>query len=255
MLVVSAIGSFTASLVFLGVSSLNYSGGEALFRLHELVARGQPTPSRLSVHLDVLACMTGVSRFQQDFPSPPLTHRVSQLFHPFLSTSNSTSYLVKNATPGSSTTLYEYDKTESPNTLLDPKFWAQFDYVLAEHPEAVIGQWEVVDTVFGYGGMEILRPGQQSRSGVEEARMWRGLRAKEQDVGTSHVNMDVKMDEKKWDAKESSCTIVSKGGIVDEVESLGIYGMLRERIRRCVTRGWWVGPRIEAKIRILKRMK
>jgi hypothetical protein len=29
---------------------------------------------------------------------------------------------------------------------------------------------------------------------------------------------------------------------------------VREGMRRWVTRGWWVGPRMEAKIRILKRV-
>jgi len=55
-----------ATTTLLYVSSMNYPGGEAIRLLHQLEGNSSNTP--LSVHLDVLACQTGVSRFTQEFP-------------------------------------------------------------------------------------------------------------------------------------------------------------------------------------------
>lgn len=74
-----------------------------------------------SVHLDNLSCQTGVTRFLQTQPT------------------------------------WTYDKTESKESLLDPVFWQQFDYVLAEDPKRIIGSWQVVDAIDGFGGVT-LRP-------------------------------------------------------------------------------------------------
>ena len=52
--------AMTSGLLY--ISSLNYPGGEAIKQLHLLEA-GQ---SNLSVHLDVLTCQTGVSRFTEE---------------------------------------------------------------------------------------------------------------------------------------------------------------------------------------------
>lgn len=115
----STILSFAASLLMLYISSLNYPGGEALARLHALAG----PETRLNVHLDNLACQTGVSRFQQLYPS------------------------------------WVYDKTEDQTKLLEPMFWQQFDYVLSEHPETVVGSWQPVEIVSAYAGIT-LRPGE-----------------------------------------------------------------------------------------------
>ena len=60
------IGHLAANMIMssglLYISSLNYPGGEAIQKLHQLEA-GQPN---LSVHLDVLTCQTGLSRFTQE---------------------------------------------------------------------------------------------------------------------------------------------------------------------------------------------
>jgi len=55
-----------ASSSLLYVSSLNYPGGQAIRLLHQLEAENTNTP--LTVHLDNLACQTGVSRFTQEVP-------------------------------------------------------------------------------------------------------------------------------------------------------------------------------------------
>jgi len=55
-----------ASTTLLYVSSLNYPGGQAIRLIHQL--EGDRGSSPISVHLDVLACQTGVSRFTQEAP-------------------------------------------------------------------------------------------------------------------------------------------------------------------------------------------
>ncbi|WPH02616.1 Hypothetical protein R9X50_00548100 [Acrodontium crateriforme] len=113
----STILSFAASLLILYISSLNYPGGEALARLHALA----DAKTNLNIYMDNLACQTGVSRFQQLHPS------------------------------------WIYDKTENETKLLDPMFWQQFDYVLSEHPETVVGSWQPIEIVSAYAGIT-LRP-------------------------------------------------------------------------------------------------
>lgn len=63
---------------------------------------------------------------------------------------------------------WAYDKTEDSAVLLDPLFWAKFDYVLAERPEKVIGKWSVEHVVYGFGGVRVLKPGEESESVGEE---------------------------------------------------------------------------------------
>ncbi|CAK4023763.1 glycosyltransferase family 22 [Lecanosticta acicola] len=121
-LVISTLASFAVSLGLLYISSLNYPGGEALRRLHDIAPSDQRVPVR--VFLDNLACQTGVTRFQQIDPD------------------------------------WEYDKTEDQEKLLDPMFWQQFDYVLAEHPERVIGSWRPVEEIKSFAGVSV-RPGDE----------------------------------------------------------------------------------------------
>lgn len=116
-LVLSTLASFALSLGLLYISSLNYPGGEALRQLHEIAPADQRLPVR--VHLDNLACQTGVTRFQQVQP------------------------------------FWQYDKTEDERKLLDPMFWQQFDYVLTEKPERIIGSWQPLATIHSFGGVSI----------------------------------------------------------------------------------------------------
>ncbi|KAI4731081.1 hypothetical protein E4T49_01356 [Aureobasidium sp. EXF-10728] len=116
-LVCSTLLSFAGSFGLLYLSSLNYPGGEALTRLHEVATTAEK--GQTWVYMDNLACQTGVTRF-----------------------------LEKGAGAN-----FMYDKTENQTTLLDPGFWQKFDYVLAEDPKRIIGSWEVVDTIHGYSGI------------------------------------------------------------------------------------------------------
>lgn len=119
VLVMSTLASFGLSVGLLYISSLNYPGGEALQRLHELVGKDLYKPQW--IYMDNLACQTGVSRFQQHHP------------------------------------VWSYDKTEDETLLLDPIFWQDFDYVLAEKPERIIGSWQIMETITGFAGVT-LRP-------------------------------------------------------------------------------------------------
>ena len=120
-LVVSVAASFATSMALLYISHLNYPGGHALALLHDMTT-GEGGRRSISVHLDNLACQTGVTRFQQ-IHSPNWT----------------------------------YDKTEDEEKLLDPMFWQQFDYVLTEDPARIIGSWRPLATQKGYAGIT-LRP-------------------------------------------------------------------------------------------------
>ncbi|KAI9894664.1 MAG: dolichyl-P-Man:Man(7)GlcNAc(2)-PP-dolichol alpha-1,6-mannosyltransferase [Vezdaea aestivalis] len=132
LLLSSVLASFFASTAMAVVSSYNYPGGHALRHLHQI-----PQGNRriVNVHMDVLSCMTGVSRFQE-----------------------------KSATE---LTFWTYDKTEDPEMLLRPDFWERFDYVLAERPEKIIGSWEIIETINGFAGIQLLQSNQYSVSDNE----------------------------------------------------------------------------------------
>ena len=192
------------------ISSLNYPGAEALERLHEIGASsGEKGVKR--VHLDQLACMTGVTRFLQQSPrSPPpiLGQEVKgQIF-------------------------WTYDKTEDQPSLIDKYFWADMDYALAEWPETVLGEWEIVDVVNGFVGFKVVKPGEV---GFAPPHAERGAKVRLDDIG------------RRWKAGESIFTLSSS-------VTLELYSEAEIFLRSRVTRGWWIEPRMEPKIRIMKRI-
>ncbi|KAJ3948269.1 alpha-1,6- mannosyltransferase [Colletotrichum fioriniae] len=120
------------------------------------------------------------------------------------------------STPGTDPIL-AFDKTEDKSILSDSGFWSRFDYVLAEDTASVKGgQWETMGVVQGYAGIEVLRPGSGSATSSGEG------------------------DEEAGESK-----ILGRGLVVKR---------LRDFVRS-VTGGWWVGPRMEPRIRIMKRAK
>ncbi|KAL3419032.1 Alg9-like mannosyltransferase [Phlyctema vagabunda] len=195
ILVGSVLLSLVASTAMLGISSLNYPGGVALSKLHEIIEK-EPGTARLSVHMDVLSCMTGITRFQQYRPD-----RVT------------------------------YDKTEDDATLLYPEFWQKFDYVLAESPEKVIGKWDIVETIYAYQGIEILKP-----SSVE-VDLYDAVNATKVEDG----------EEKVLESED----VQGQNIAVDNVDALK---RLKKRVRN-LTGGWWVGPKMGPAIYILKRQR
>ncbi|EXF75464.1 Alg9-like mannosyltransferase [Colletotrichum fioriniae PJ7] len=120
------------------------------------------------------------------------------------------------STPGTDPIL-AFDKTEDKSILSDSGFWSRFDYVLAEDTASVKGgQWETMGVVQGYAGIEVLRPGSGSPTSSGEG---------DEDAGESKI--------------------LGRGLVVKRVRDFV----------RSVTGGWWVGPRMEPRIRIMKRAK
>ncbi|KAI0873027.1 Alg9-like mannosyltransferase family-domain-containing protein [Hypoxylon argillaceum] len=196
----SILASLAISAALLIVSSLNYPGGEALAALKGAVASSASSSEldiqAASVHTDVLACMTGVTLFGQNAHRPddaPLTYP---------------------APHGGGVVTFAFDKTEDEATLRNPRFWARFDYVLAEDPGKPRGSWEVVGVVEGFAGVEVLRPGAGEGGDGGEGG-------------------------------EGGHRVLGRGAVVRRV---------REWVR-ARTGGWWVGPRMEPRVYVLRRMR
>jgi alpha-1,6-mannosyltransferase len=201
-LVTSVVTSFAASTAILGISSLNYPGGQALHVLHHGLEH--PEKPHFEVYFDDLACQTGVTHFLE-------SHRGPQTVLDVLEAQDT----VLNRT-------WAYDKTEDPDRLLDPMFWAKFDYVLAERPEKIIGSWGVVHVVYGFAGVRLLKPGQESGSSVEPVY----------DIGR---RVEAAGD---WTSRVASS-----------------WRSLEGLLRGPVLRGYWVEIRMEPKIRILQNQR
>ena len=207
-LALSVLASFFASAAVLAVSSLNYPGGAAMGALHAGVP---PHTQNINIHADNLACQTGVTRFLE-------LHSSGGNTSPHQSTLSNTLLADQEGKQG----VWSYDKTEDPVLLHDPLFWAKFDYVLAERPEKVIGSWAVVHVVYGFGGVRVVKPGEESGSKGVDEEVAEGFESGEGRDWTDRVA-------KAW---------------------RGLEGLVRER----VLRGWWAEVRMEPRIRILRNM-
>lgn len=216
-MIVSTFASCLLSVfVLLPASSANYPGAHALNSLHTHVYNAAPKsgdqPIPVSVHLGNLACQTGVTRFLQ---------------HPRHN---------QQGVPHSSIS-WTYDKSEAltsePN---QPTFWSRFDYVLLEPAEAdallsLSGTgteyayastyaWKTVDSVTGFAGLRVLKPGEKAAGVVEEGILRAIL-----------------------------------GPKADELGVVGLWERVRDDLRRVVTKGWWVEVKMEERIRILARVR
>ncbi|KAI1441175.1 glycosyltransferase family 22 protein [Annulohypoxylon stygium] len=183
----SVLVSFSISAAMLVISSLNYPGGEALSELRKLVNSSSSSDLQtITIHTDVLSCMTGVTLFGQHPYYPDEVRSANEI-------------------------TFNYDKTEDEISLRSPAFWEKFDYVLAEDPSKVLGSWETVGVVEGFAGVELIRPNRPSGG----------------DVGSSQ-------DE-----------VFGRGALVRRVKDT----------LTTLTGGWWIGPRMEPKIYMLKKMR
>ncbi|CAI4216173.1 unnamed protein product [Parascedosporium putredinis] len=105
-LVISVLATTVASAGMLLLSSLNYPGGEAVARLADALANDPR--SNVTVHADVLTCMTGLTLFSTNPYGLPRGAKQ----------------------PNGATVLW--DKTEDKTSVTNPDFWASFDYLLVE---------------------------------------------------------------------------------------------------------------------------
>lgn len=106
-----------------------------------------------------------------------------------------------------------FDKTEKSIRLEWPRFWRQFDYVLMENATQPLGAWDILGIVHGFDGVELLRPGQKPR------------------------------------------TVGDLQAISGEARVLGVAKhlyALRDTVRD-LTGGWWLGPRMAPRIRVMQR--
>ncbi|KAI2465052.1 glycosyltransferase family 22 protein [Annulohypoxylon bovei var. microspora] len=182
----SVLVSFGISAAMLIVSSLNYPGGEALSELRKLVTSSSPDLQTVTVHTDVLSCMTGVTLFGQHTSYPHHSRPTNEI-------------------------SFNYDKTEDENLLRNPSFWEKFDYLLVENPSKVIGRWETVGVVEGFAGVELIKPNTPLGSDVESGQ--------------------------------------------DRVFGRGAFVRRVKDTTRALTGGWWIGPKMEPKIHMLKKMR
>lgn len=142
ILALSVVVSLASSLVLLGISAQNYPGADSLVRLHEMVETRQLTISprtsgEINIYLDNLACQTGVTRFLQRHNNQYRDERAN-------------SSVTVQPRP-----IWRYEKTTDKTRLLNPLFWEDFDYVIAEDPGRVIGSWQIAVTIRGYAGLSL----------------------------------------------------------------------------------------------------
>lgn len=241
-LVASVALSFMASSAMLMISSYNYPGGDALSQLHTHILKDlarSPRTQRIqdrniSIHMDVLSCMTGITRFQQ-WPSLPLRFPQNQKI------------------------TLNYDKTEDSPELGEAAFWMKFDYALMEEPGLAIGKWEVLDTAFAYAGIEVLRPGDGSSLSEKLERVYRANNISVGDEGKAPSSDEVRKSEEGGvgnvkESKEGKGFLDLKTKLMfGEINKFGTYNLIRDAAR-LITGGWFIGPRMEGKIRILKRV-
>ena len=225
VLVASTLGSFGASLGMLGLSRLNYPGAEALQRVHSLVDK---PGSIVRVHSDTLSCMTGITRFLED--ESPLSYHSGSI-------------------PNTSLVRWVHDKTEDPRKLLDPLFWNQFDYVLAQRPELVIGKWEIVDTVDGFAGVAFVRSylttTTTSMTDEEEGEEDHDKAVQQEEVPQTGA------DQKK--KKEPAAGRSLPNSFTRSVLDSRWWAKTEFFLIKNVTRGYWVTIKMEPKVHILKR--
>lgn len=242
------LACFAASTFKLLISSLNYPGGEALSTLHSILdqnsslihnVNGQGT---VHIHMDVLSCMTGISRFQQ-YPTVGLNM-------------NGTLDLDHAPLIAGIPTLITYDKTEESDELLDPLWWNTFDYALMEDPGKALGYWETIGVVYAYAGLEFLRPGQESVvSTVEEIYDANNLTTEDGKALDSQGIQEKAEELKRTQRVERglpSLSQLKETMLRGNLSRYEIYKLVKDATRK-VTGGWWVGPKMEPKISILKK--
>jgi alpha-1,6-mannosyltransferase len=249
LICLALLACFAASTFKLLVSSLNYPGGEALATLHSLLNQNSSlVPSAdgqgiVHIHMDVLSCMTGISRFQQ-YSTVGLD-------------SNGTIDVDHAPRIAGIPTLITYDKTEESAELLNPLWWNTLDYALMEDPGKALGYWETIGVVYAYAGLELLRPGQESVISTAET-MYDSSNLTTED-GDALDSQGIQ--EKAAELKRTRT--ITKGlpslGEMKEILLKGnlsryeIYKLVKD-VTRKVTGGWWIGPKMEPKISILKRV-
>ncbi|KAF4634372.1 hypothetical protein G7Y89_g3738 [Cudoniella acicularis] len=226
LLIASVLGSFLASTAMLLISSLNYPGGDALSSLHAIIKR-TPWPEcnedseRVSIHMDILSCMTGVTRFQEI---------------PWRSLGRDDLPVI-NGRP----TILHYDKTEDEETLLRPNTIYSYAGIEFLRPGDGSSFSENMERVYAANNITVEHDGKESppdSADVEKA---------------VESNKDLETG-KKDPRHEQNIADLKARLLMEEMSRFGTFNLLRDAVRM-FTGGWWVGPRMRPAIRILKRVK
>ncbi|RAL66192.1 hypothetical protein DID88_005864 [Monilinia fructigena] len=128
-----------------------------------------------------------------------------------------------------------------------------------EEPGLAIGKWGLLDTVFAYAGIEVLRPGDGSSFAERLEGVYKANDVSVGGEGEAPSGEDIKRTEeggvgRVGGNKESKGFLDLKTKLMfEEMNNFGTYNLLRDA-GRLVTGGWWIGPKMEGKIRILKRI-
>ncbi|PGH31552.1 alpha-1,6-mannosyltransferase [[Emmonsia] crescens] len=168
LLCLSTLATFAIStFLLLPISAANYPGAHALNALHN----GHPYNNTriaqlqtISVHMDNLACQTGVTRFlQKPLPKSPLIVLPGSPDGKFPELRSGEQRWVYNKTDAGDVGIMKKAEAE--------RFWGGFDYLLVEVGDGANsdrpGRWEVVDEITGFGGVRVLRPGEKFGGGAE----------------------------------------------------------------------------------------
>lgn len=203
-LILSTLATFAiSSFILLPISMANYPGAHALNSVHRY-AHG--SKSMVFVHLDNLTCQTGVTHFLEIAPPRSL--------------SAITPKTPGGQTPGErwSSSRWVYDRTSHDEMKRRLITFERFDYALVEDADVLggDGEWENIKDVFGFGGVKVLRPGDEGGEHTAEREFIHRL------FGSSGVRC--------W----------------EEVV---------EGARKYVTRGWWVEASMVPRIKVMKHVK
>ncbi|KHJ33366.1 putative glycosyltransferase family 22 protein [Erysiphe necator] len=229
-LVASVLCSSFFSTWMLFISSLNYPGGHAISQLNHILKEASLnfSESQISTHIDVLPCMTGFTRFLQ-LPESSLSGKD-------LPSTNKAPL------------LFTYDKTEDKNLLRQSDWWQQFEYVLMEKPELALGNWEPIVTVLGYAGFEVLRPGTLNSSFsnyVEQILEASRIELNERVLSDKDLGLKI-LYSHFW-----TRTRIQKLILKTKIKGLSYLKNTTSILQQKAW--WWVAPRLEPKIWILKK--
>ncbi|KAL2154429.1 hypothetical protein VTH82DRAFT_3105 [Thermothelomyces myriococcoides] len=263
VLAASVLASFATSTAMLAVSALNYPGGEALAFLRRSVADSiglvntttTAAPAIVTVHADVLACMTGITLFGTNADAPTAAAAAAAaagamaaaaaaasvgstsatepvMVHQHVGTTTATTAATAGDDRGRPVRLV-VDKTEDASVLSSADFWTRFDYLLVEDPRKVLGgAWETVGVVRGYGGIEVVRPGTTA-------------------TATTATTTTSEKEEGEGDGNGGGIGQKKAPRVVGLGETVDLW---KQRVRD-LTGGWWIGPRMVDRIYILRRVK
>ena len=207
-LIVSSLATVVVSLLMLAISSLNYPGAEALQRLHHHLVHQEHSSPFIRIHSDTLSCTTGITRFLENQHQAVHDHRHRHL---------------------QQQPTWVYDKTEDARNLTDPSFWSTFDYALAEKPDAVLGNWDVIDVAYGFVSLALTRSDVDEHDGAAAVI--------ETEAGVGH--------------RPSTTTTTN---LIMSNQALGAWMQkLKSFMTIYLTRGRWVDIKMKPSITILKR--